>query len=210
MRATRDELPVIFGADPAAIRGADWDGLRSMIISLPAGTDLEPLLKGLPNNLCPCPHWGYVLKGRIRVTYADGVEYLRAGDLFDPPPGHTPFVEEDVEFVEFSRPAEHRRRPRPSSSATPPPIRRFSACLIDSGTIPRMGAANDCRWRRDDRHPPSPRRHRPQGKHGSGRAQWIAAAQDGADNCVASGIDRAADLCESILSSRFRPGSRSE
>ncbi|MBA3414356.1 MAG: DUF861 domain-containing protein [Chloroflexia bacterium] len=108
MRATRDELPILFGAEPATVRGADWEGLRAMIVSLPAGTDLAPVLKGLPNDLCPCPHWGYVLKGRIRVTYAEGEEILRAGDLFYLPPGHTPLVEEDVEFVEFSRPAEHQ------------------------------------------------------------------------------------------------------
>ncbi len=106
MRATRDELPVLFGSDPATIRGADWGDLRAMVISLPAGTDLAPLLQGLPGDLCPCPHWGYVLKGRIRVRYAEGEETLQVGDLFYLPPGHTPLVEEDVEFVEFSRPAE--------------------------------------------------------------------------------------------------------
>ena len=108
MRATRDELPILFGEEPATIRGADWGELRSMIVSLPTGTDLGPLLQGLPNDLCPCPHWGYIIKGRVRMTYADEVEILRAGDLFYWPPGHTPFVEEDVEFVEFSRPAEHQ------------------------------------------------------------------------------------------------------
>ena len=107
MRATRDELPILFGADPATARGADWGDLRSMVISLPTGTDLTPLLQGLPNNLCSCPHWGYVTKGRMRVTYADGEELLQAGDLFYLPPGHTALVEEDVEFVEFGRPAEH-------------------------------------------------------------------------------------------------------
>ncbi len=108
MHATRDELPILFGEGPTTIRGADWDGLRSMIVSLPAGTDLAPLLQGLPGNLCPCPHWGYVLKGRLRVRYADREEALQAGDLFYLPPGHTPLVEEDCEFVEFSRPAEHQ------------------------------------------------------------------------------------------------------
>jgi hypothetical protein len=106
MHATRDELPILFGEDGAGIRGADWGGLRAMVISLPAGTDLAPLLQGLPGDLCPCPHWGYVLKGRIRVTFADRQEVLQAGDLFYLPPGHSPMVEEDVEFVEFSRPAE--------------------------------------------------------------------------------------------------------
>jgi len=107
MRATRDELPILFGEAPATIRGADWGELRSMIVSLPAGTDLGPLLQGLPNDLCPCPHWGYIIKGRIRITYADGEELLQAGDLYYWPPWHTGVVEEDVEFVEFSRPAEH-------------------------------------------------------------------------------------------------------
>ena len=108
MRATRDELPILFGEDPTTIRGADWGGLRAMIVSLPAGTDLAPVLQGLPNDLCPCPHWGYMIKGRIRVIYADREEVLQAGDLFYMPPGHTAVVEEDVEQVEFSRPEEHQ------------------------------------------------------------------------------------------------------
>lgn len=108
MRATREELPILFGADPASIRGTEWGGWRAMIISFPANTDLSPVLKGLPNDLCPCPHWGYILKGRIRVSYADEEEILRAGDLFYLPPGHTPLVEEDTEFIEFSQPDEHQ------------------------------------------------------------------------------------------------------
>lgn len=107
MRALRAELPVIFGADPAAIRGGDWGEMRALMLSLPAGTDLTPLLSGLPNGLCPCPHWGYLLRGQVRVTYADSQETLNTGDLFYLPPGHTAFVEEDAEIIEFSRPHEH-------------------------------------------------------------------------------------------------------
>jgi hypothetical protein len=108
MRASRDELPMIFGDESGGVRGADWGGFRALINWLPAGTDLSPLLKGLPNDLCPCPHWGYMIKGRIRITYADREEILQAGDLFYLPPGHTPLVEEDCEFVEFSRPEEYQ------------------------------------------------------------------------------------------------------
>ena len=107
MHATRDQLPVLFGTDRAGIRGADWGGLRATIISIPAGTDITPLLKGLPGDRCPCPHWGYVLKGGMRVTSADGEETFQAGDLFYMPPGHTVAVEQDVEYVEFSPPAAH-------------------------------------------------------------------------------------------------------
>jgi hypothetical protein len=108
MRMNRDELPILFGDDSAGIRGDDWGGQRVMFIKLPAGTDLKPFLGGLPNDLCPCPHWGYIMKGRIRLSYSDSEETLQAGDLFYLPPGHTPFVEEDCEFVEFSPPAEHQ------------------------------------------------------------------------------------------------------
>jgi hypothetical protein len=107
MRASRNELPLLFGEDPAAIRGADWGGLRAMIVSLPAGADVVSLLKGCPNDQCMCPHWGYVLKGRMRVIYDDGEELMQAGDLMYIPPGHVPIVEEDIEFLEFSPPAEH-------------------------------------------------------------------------------------------------------
>ena len=107
MRASRDELPVLFGADPAVLRGADWGGLRAAIVSLPAGADLGPLLKGLPNDRCPCPHWGYVIKGRMRVTYADREEVVSAGDLVYMPQGHTAVVEEDFEWAEFSPSSDH-------------------------------------------------------------------------------------------------------
>ena len=107
MHASRDELPLLFGADPAAVRGADWGGLRAGIVSLPAGADLGPLFKGLPNDRCPCPHWGYVIRGRMRITYADREEVVSAGDIVYMPPGHTAVVEEDFEWAEFSPPAEH-------------------------------------------------------------------------------------------------------
>ena len=106
MRASRDELPELLGA---AIRGSDWGDLRSAIVSLPAGTDVAPLLKGLPDDRCPCPHWGYVIKGQLRVIYADREEVIRAGDVYYLPPGHTGIVEEDYEALEFSPPAGHEQ-----------------------------------------------------------------------------------------------------
>ena len=106
MRASRNELPEVLGA---AVRATDWGDLRSIAISLPAGTDLGPLLKGLPDDLCSCPHWGYVIKGRMRVSYADSQEVLRAGDLYYLPPGHTGVVNEDFECIEFSPPAAHEQ-----------------------------------------------------------------------------------------------------
>jgi hypothetical protein len=67
------------------------------------GTDLASVLRGLPDDARPSPHWGYILKGTVRIRYADGrEETLRPGELFYLPPGHLPVFEEDCAFVEFS------------------------------------------------------------------------------------------------------------
>lgn len=67
------------------------------------GADLEPVLKGLPGDLCQCPHWGYVVEGRIAVRYADGQEEeIGPGDVYYWPPGHTVRFVEDTRYIEFS------------------------------------------------------------------------------------------------------------
>lgn len=64
--------------------------------------DLAPLLKGLPNDMCTCPHWGYVTAGRVSFTFADRVETFEAGDAFYVEPGHTPVVEAGTEVLLIS------------------------------------------------------------------------------------------------------------
>ena len=78
--------------------------------SLAAGTDIAPLLKGLENDLCQSPHWGYLIAGEITVTYANGQEEIVSGsDLFYWPPGHTVKVGEKAEVILFSPQVEHCR-----------------------------------------------------------------------------------------------------
>ena len=45
---------------------------------------------GLPDDPCPCPHWGYVLRGRLTYRFPDREEVFEAGDAFYLPPGHIP------------------------------------------------------------------------------------------------------------------------
>ena len=71
-------------------------------ISSSRGMDLAPLLKGLPDDRCQCPHWGFVFKGRVAVDYADRSEVYEAGDAFYMPPGHVRSVEPGTELVQFS------------------------------------------------------------------------------------------------------------
>jgi hypothetical protein len=49
-----------------------------------------------------------VLKGRIRIRYADREEVLSAGDAYYLAPGHTTVVEEEVELIEFSPKGEYQ------------------------------------------------------------------------------------------------------
>jgi hypothetical protein len=103
MRGSGTELPAIMDSPGAVIRGTDWGGLTCVHVTLGSGADLGPLLKGLPDDHCPVPHWGYVLAGSITIGYTDGQEEtLRAGDLFYLPPGHTARSDEGITYVEFS------------------------------------------------------------------------------------------------------------
>jgi hypothetical protein len=80
-----------------------WGGLAVDINNAPAGTDFRPLLEGLENDHCQVPHWGYVVKGAIRIEYEDGTEEVfREGEAFYMKPGHTGGVLEDLLLVSFS------------------------------------------------------------------------------------------------------------
>jgi hypothetical protein len=63
--------------------------------------DGAPLLKGLPDDLCQCPHWGYVFAGRIAFRFPDREEVYEAGDAFYAPPGHSPMMDEGAEVLWF-------------------------------------------------------------------------------------------------------------
>ena len=103
MKHPRNQLPTCLEAGGVCIQGQDWGDLNVARIRFPKGADATPLLQGMPQGLCQCPHWGTVLKGSIHVRFADGSEEIvAAGDVYYWPPGHTVWVEEDYEAIEFS------------------------------------------------------------------------------------------------------------
>ncbi|EFL32276.1 conserved hypothetical protein [Streptomyces viridochromogenes DSM 40736] len=108
--ATRDDVPVALGGDGVEVRNMPiGDGMSVSYISLPQGTDMGPALKGLPDDACPCPHWGCLLKGRIRMRTPSGEEEYEAGQAYYWAPGHVPVALEDSEFVEFSQTGDFRQ-----------------------------------------------------------------------------------------------------
>ena len=71
-----------------------------------ADADLRDLFKGLPDDRCQAPHWGYVVTGRLIFHTAGGPEEFVAGDAYYVGPGHTPELVAGTEVVEFSPTAE--------------------------------------------------------------------------------------------------------
>jgi hypothetical protein len=71
--------------------------------------DATPLLRGLPDDRCQSPHWGYVIAGRITFTFADGEEVYETGDAYYAPPGHVPAIAAGTQIVEFSPTDEYTR-----------------------------------------------------------------------------------------------------
>jgi hypothetical protein len=68
-----------------------------------ADADLAELFRGLPDDHCQCPHWGVVLKGKLKFTSATGDEtIIETGEAYYVPPGHLPFLYAGTEVIEFS------------------------------------------------------------------------------------------------------------
>jgi len=76
--------------------------------SLSAGVDTTPLFMGLEDDLCQCPHWGYLISGQLTTTDTNGIkENVNANELFYWPAGHNVKVNSDAEIVMFSPQHEH-------------------------------------------------------------------------------------------------------
>lgn len=104
------ELPVELDQGELVTRYIEWDDMAVRYARLPAGTDMDPVLMGLPGDRCPSPHWGVIIEGSIHVKHADGSEELaNAGDAYYWPAGHTAWTHEAVAFVEVGPVAEMRQ-----------------------------------------------------------------------------------------------------
>jgi len=103
MKEALQALPVVLDVPGAKINGRNDGEMTIGHMRMSKGVDFTPLLKGLPHDHCQCPHWGYVIKGKVRVKYQDGnEEIVEGGQVYFWPAGHTVIFEEDTEYVEFS------------------------------------------------------------------------------------------------------------
>ncbi len=115
MRIAKNSVDVKMEIPGAVLRqqtgfgdASGFDKISGEYFSLASGVDTRPLFEGLDGGVCHCPHWGFVLRGRITTTSAKGEkETVTADDLFYWPPGHNVSVEEDADIVMFSPQREH-------------------------------------------------------------------------------------------------------
>lgn len=109
MKIRLEDIPVVMEGPNTVMRRLSNLGEMDVTYSeLPKGTDFSPLLKGLSNDSCHCPHWGYIIEGTFRIVYDNGEEdVLEGGDVYYLPAGHTAIVEEDMKCIMFSPDKEH-------------------------------------------------------------------------------------------------------
>ena len=109
LKVSRQSAEHVEDNGPVEDRHQDGDGYTINFITFKADVDGTPLLKGLPGDQCSCPHWGYVISGRLHFRFADHEETFEAGDAFYLAPGHVPFKHEPgTQIVQWS-PAEELR-----------------------------------------------------------------------------------------------------
>jgi hypothetical protein len=91
---------------PVIDRQDDLDGYTVGFATFRQDIDATPLLKGLPDDRCQCPHWGYVVTGSVTFRFPDHDEVYAAGDAFYTPPGHIPVKHEPGSEIVMFSPAE--------------------------------------------------------------------------------------------------------
>ena len=115
MKIAKEDIPVKIDVPGATARqvadfgdATGYGKIGGEYFSFAAGTDIAQLLQGLEGDLCQTPHWGYIIEGKLTVSFADGDdEIVETNDLFYWPPGHSVKAEEKTEIVMFSPQHEH-------------------------------------------------------------------------------------------------------
>lgn len=99
----KEDAPITIDTPHYKAWTIELGGLVAAFESVLTEADATPIFKGLPDDSCPCPHWGVMTKGRMTLRYADHEETYEPGDVFYCPPGHLPgATTPGTEFITFS------------------------------------------------------------------------------------------------------------
>ena len=100
--ASHDQLPLREIVPSYSTRFADWGGMTVAFEHAEAGQDTSAMVKGLPDDRCQAPHWGFLFTGRAVVDYGDRTETIEAGQAYHIAPGHRITFEADSDALEFT------------------------------------------------------------------------------------------------------------
>src|SRR3954467_2207382 len=101
-RTRKAEATLVLDEAEITSRHAELDGYTVVFEAYHADVDPAALFRRLPDDRGQCPHWGYVVSGRLIMRFADREETYDAGDAYYVPAGHLPLVTEGTEVIEFS------------------------------------------------------------------------------------------------------------
>jgi hypothetical protein len=99
---SHDELPEAEIVPGYSSRMADWNGMTVAFEKAHAGQDASAMVKGLPDDRCQAPHWGYLFSGRMTVDYGDRQETIEGGQAYTIAPGHHSSFHTDCEALVFT------------------------------------------------------------------------------------------------------------
>lgn len=102
MHKRREDIAKSLELPGATWRAEDWGDMHVSFEVYHRKLDDRPYLQGLPNEQCQCPHWGYVLEGRLRVLYSNREEEIVAGEAYYLAPGHSIIVDAGTQLFELS------------------------------------------------------------------------------------------------------------
>jgi hypothetical protein len=99
---SHDDLPPVEIVPGYSSRMADWGGMTVAFEKAHAGQDASSMVKGLPDDRCQAPHWGYLFSGRMTVDYGDRQETIDGGRAYYIAPGHLITFHTDCDALEFT------------------------------------------------------------------------------------------------------------
>jgi len=109
MHSIIKDLPVELEMHTATVRQVHWGSMTLEAGHVCQEIDTTPMFKGLPDDRCQCPHWGYVLKGKMRFKFTDHEEIYSMGEAYYAAPGHITVLEPGCEYIEFSPSDEYNK-----------------------------------------------------------------------------------------------------
>src|SRR5215471_474815 len=85
---SKEAVPVTIDSPVYSARIMELGEITVAFETIKADVDTAPIFRGLPDDRCPCPHWGLVVRGLMTMSYGDRDEVYEAGEVFYNPAGH--------------------------------------------------------------------------------------------------------------------------